>query len=412
MSTLIKEAAAATRTGPGRVMLTLITPGIGSSGEYTPEVLEQAAKDVVFPRGTQSHINHDTTIERMERPGGDLRNLAMVTVEDAVWQPDWVDPETGVKGRLAAESRVSSAWRDFVEEFGEFIGASVVASADIKETSTGRVVEKLYPSKFNRCDLVTVAGRGGGISEVLEAARVIESRSMVSETVTADIGNYLRSAVRDTHGAGDRYAWLQDFDDTYVYFEQDSRTYRQEYALTGVNAALSGEPVEVRRRTEYDPVAVNTATESKNSPPVPAGATQKKEDAPMATTQIEEAELATLRESASRAATVEVELKEAQAKLAAAETARTQATAEAIVAEAFGDTEAKVTRAALITAALAAESFDAEQLKADATEAAAEIAVTHGAGTPRGVGESAKVTESGKTITSESIVSALHGKAA
>lgn len=412
MSTLIKEAAAATRTGPGRVMLTLITPGIGSSGEYTPEVLEQAAKDVVFPRGTQSHINHDTTIERMERPGGDLRNLAMVTVEDAVWQPDWVDPDTGVKGRLAAESRVSSAWRDFVEEFGEFIGASVVASADITEASTGRVVEKLYPSKFNRCDLVTVAGRGGGISEVLEAARVIESRSMVSETVTADIGNYLRSAVRDTHGTGDRYAWLQDFDDTYVYFEQDSRTYRQDYALTGVNAALSGDPVEVRRRTEYDPVKTSAVTESKNSPSNPAGVTKDKEAAIMATTNIEEAELVTLKESSGRVPALEAELAEARTLLAAAETARTQATAEAIVAEAFDGIEAKVTRAALITAALAAESFDADKLKADATEAAAEIAVTHGAGTPRGVGESAKVTESGKTITSESIVSALHGKAA
>ena len=132
----------------------------------------------------------------------------------------------------------------------------------------------------------------------------------------------------------------------------------------------------------------------------------------MATTQIEEAELATLRESASRAATVEAELAEARTLLAEAETARTKATAEAIVAEAFGDTEAKVTRAALITAALAAEAFDADKLRADATEAAAEIAVTHGAGTPRGLGDAGKVTESGKTITSESIVSALRGKAA
>lgn len=401
MSTLIKEAAAATRTGPGRVMLTLITPGIGSSGEYTPEVLEQAAKDVVFPRGTQSHINHDTTIERMERPGGDLRNLAMVTVEDAVWQPDWVDPETGVKGRLAAESRVSSAWRDFVEEFGEFIGASVVASADITEASTGRVVEKLYPSKFNRCDLVTVAGRGGGISEVLEAARVIESRSMVSETVTADIGSYLRSAVRDTHGTGDRYAWLQDFDDTYVYFEQDSRTYRQEYALTGVNATLSGEPVEVRRRTEYDPVKTSAVTESQDSPPVPAGATTNQEEANMAT--IDDKELADLRESAGRATAAEAELKkEREERAAEAKTARKDK-AEAIAKEAFGD---DVPVFFLNAATMLAESadFDPEKLRADATEAAAKIAVDHGAGTPRGLGDT--ITES-KTRSDDDVVNAL-----
>lgn len=120
---------------------------------------------------------------------------------------------------------------------------------------------------------------------------------------------------------------------------------------------------------------------------------------------IDDKELATLRESASRAVTVEAELAEAKQKLAAAESATTKATAERIIAEAFGDTEAKVTRRALLSEALAAETFDPEALKASAAEAAAEIAVTNGAGIPRGVGES--VTESGKTYTDDDVVNAL-----
>lgn len=121
---------------------------------------------------------------------------------------------------------------------------------------------------------------------------------------------------------------------------------------------------------------------------------------------IDDKELATLRESASRAVTVEAELTEAKQKLAEAETARTKATAERIIAEAFGETEAKATRRALLAEALGTETFDPETLKANAVEAAAEIAVSNGAGTPRGVGQTSKVSES-KTITDDDIVNAL-----
>src|SRR6185312_8498863 len=153
-----------------RVKLTLITPGKGTSGYYSAEVLEQAAKDRAFPRGTQVHVNHDSAVDRMDRPEGNLRNLAGVLLEDA-----YTDPS----GALVAETRVGSAWRDFVEDFHEFIGASVSSSAEVSESKDGPVVERLIPSPFNRCDLVTVAGRGGKITEVLEAAKAIESRSNV-----------------------------------------------------------------------------------------------------------------------------------------------------------------------------------------------------------------------------------------
>lgn len=413
MSTLIKEAATATATEVtgSRQLIALITPGWGSSGYYSAEVLEQAAIDRVFPKGTRQHIDHDGEMARYEQPVGSISTLAAALAEDARWDPDYVHPKTGEKGALLAESDVFPSWRADLKAMKDVIGNSIVASAVMSEGEVdgrkGMVVEKLLPSRLNRVDYVTAEGRGGHISAVLESAL---ARHAVEATAN-ETRELIRTALRAAYGEDNTWVWLRDHDNTTAWFEvEDADTmaiYQQAYALTDNLVTLTGDRIEVRATTQYMPVANTTEahrTVTKNSPPVPAGATQKKEDAPMATTQIEEAELATLRESASRAVTVEAELAEARTQLAAAETARTQATAEAIVAEAFGETEAKVTRAALITAALAAESFDADKLKADATEAAAEIAVTHGAGTPRGLGET--VVES-KTITDDDIVNAL-----
>lgn len=390
----IREAATATRRGPGRVLLTIITPGAGSSGDYATEVIAKAAEEKAFPRGTLGMIDHDTDTERMERPEGSLRNLALVLDEDAY---------VGEGGALQAEAKIASAWRDLVEDFHEHIGASIYASAEISvNESGGKVVERIVPNPFNRTDLVTVAGRGGKIEQVLEAAKVIESRSIVQETTADDIRMWLSAAVRDTHASEDTWAYLQDHDDTYVYFETSRKTYRQQYSLTGVNVTLSGDPVEVRRRVEYDPVI---------SPPTPAGAIEKKEDATMALTQIEEAELTKLRESAGRVTQLETDLqveKDARAKEAKerADEAQKHRLAEAkrIVTEAFGeDAPALYTR--LAESVAAPEDFDAEKFRVEVTEAAAKREADQGAGTPRGLG-GGTVTES-KTISDDDIVAAL-----
>jgi len=394
----IREAATATRRGPGRILLTLITPGQGSSGDYANEVIAKAAEEKAFPRGTLGMIDHDTDTERMERPEGSLRNLALVLDEDAY---------VGEGGALQAEAKIASAWRDLVEDFHEHIGASIYASAEISVNESGqKVVERIVPNPFNRTDLVTVAGRGGKIEQVLEAAKVIESRSIIQETTADDIRMWLSAAVRDAHASEDTWAYLQDHDDTYVYFETSRKTYRQQYSLTGVNVTLTGDPVEVRRRVEYDPVI---------SPPTPAGAIEKKEDATMALTQIEEAELTKLRESAGRVTQLETDLqaeKDARAKEAKerADEAQKHRLAEAkrIVTEAFGeDAPALYTR--LAESVAAPEDFDPEKFRAEVTEAAAKREADQGAGTPRGLG-GGTVTES-KTISDEDLIAALHGKA-
>lgn len=388
----IREAATATRRGPGRVLLQIITPGQGSSGDYSEEVIAKAAQEKAFPRGTLGNLDHDTETERMERPEGSLRNLALVLEEDAYVNSD---------GALVAEAKVASAWRDLVEDFHEHIGASIYASAEISVNESGsKVVERILPNPFNRVDLVTVAGRGGRVAELLESAKAIESRSIIAEATASDVRMWLQATVRASQ---DEYAWVADHDETYVYYEIGDKYFRQQYSLTGVNVTLAGEPVEVRRRVEYDPVI---------SPVTPAGVTEnKKEDASMATTQIEEAELTQLRESASRATALEAELKaekDARAKEAKerAEEAHKHRLAEAkrIVTEAFGeDAPALYTR--LAESVATPEDFDADAFRAEVTEAAAKREADQGAGTPRGLG-GGTVTES-KTISNDDIVAAL-----
>lgn len=394
MATLVKEAGTVARTGPGRVLLTLITPGQGSSGSYTPEVLEAAAADKVFPRGTQGHINHDTEFQRMERPEGDLRNLALVLLEDA---------RVADNGALVADALVSSAWRDFVEEFKEFIGASIAAQAQVTKTSDGPVVEKLLPHPFNRVDLVTVAGRGGAITEVLEAAHVIESRSIVKEATANETGELLREALRAAYGADDTWIWMRDYDDARVWFDvedpETSTTYEQAYTLTDATVTLDGERVEVRATTTYVPV-----TAPNDSAPNPAAVTENQEEATMAT--IDDKELAALRESASRADAAEADLKKEREARALEAAQSRKDKAAAIVREAFGeDAPAFITESAQLMAA--SEDFDADKLATSAKEAAASLASQAGAGKPSDNGVT-PVTEARK-ISDDDIITALEG---
>lgn len=401
MPQIITEAATSVkRSGPGRVLLTLITPGEGSSGTYTPEVLEQAAADRVWPRGTQSHVNHDTDHQRQERPEGDLRNLAMVLTEDAYVAPN---------GALVAEAIVGSAWRDFVDDFKDFIGASIVANAEVSQGPNGRVVERLLPGKFNRVDLVTTAGRGGRIEEVLESARHATTNTFATEAISSDVEEYLRAAVRSAHRTDEEWAYLQDFDDSTAYFSKGGSTWAQPYALEGVNVTFTGDPLEVRRRVEYDPVTVPATEAATDSPDQPAGVTEnKKEDAIMATVQIEEAELTTLRESASRVTALEAEAATRKAKEDADALVAREAAVTAAVAESFTEAAAPRVQAALVAEALAKDAT-IEQAKEAAVEAAAELASQSGAGKVAGLGNTTAVAEAAVEPTDADILTALKG---
>jgi len=400
MPKLITEAGTLTAGQTGKINVQLITPGWGSSGYYSAKLLEQAAKDKVFPAGTQMHIDHISASEEYDRPAGSLQTLAAVLTEDAVWDGE----------RLVAEAKVGSRWRDIITEFAENIGTSVSVGVDMKageaEGRRGQIIEQMYPHALNRVDFVTVAGRGGKIDKVLEAIAGRAVEATASETHKA-----LSLAVKEAYGDDSMWTWILDYDDKVVWFSQESETgaalYQVGYTMTDTGATLTGEAVEVRKVISYVPIT--PAQESADSVPNPATVTENQEEATMAT--IDDAELKQLREAASRATALEAEvstLKKDNAKLVS--DGRTSA-AEAIVAGAFGDIEAKTTRTSLVRAALAAESFDPEALKATAVEAAAEIRAERGEGNVHGAGDTKPhdAREAATTVSDSDILKALKG---
>jgi hypothetical protein len=410
MPKLITEAGTLTApSATGKLLITLITPGWGSSGYYSDKVLEQAAKDKVFPAGTQMHIDHLSSSEEYDRPAGSLTTLAAVLEEDATWDPNYVDEETGKKGRLAAPALLGSKFRPEITEFAKYIGTSVAVGVDMKageaEGRRGQIIEAMYPHKLNRVDFVTVAGRGGKIDKVIEALA-----SRAHEVTANDLRSQLRELVKAAYGDDQTYVWLEDHDDTSVWFSLEdpvkATTYQVGYTVINDVAALSGDSTEVRKVTQYVPVTT-PAAESANVPSNPAGVTENQEEATMAT--IDDAELAQLRETAGRVPALESEntkLKTENATLV--KDGRTSA-AEAIVAEAFGDIEAKTTRTSLVRAALAAEAFNPDELKTTAIEAAAEIRAERGEGNVHGAGDTAPHAREAVAVSDADILKALKG---
>jgi hypothetical protein len=395
MPTIVKEARAAVALTGSRTEITLITPGWGSSGYYSPAVLEQAAKDRVFPVKTQQHIDHD-----QDGGVGSISTLAASLAEDARWEPDWVDPDNPGEepGRLVAENRVFSHKREMLAEIKDVIGTSIAAAAEISygeaQGRKGQIIERLIPAVTNRVDYVTVPGRGGRISEVLEAAKVKEARN---------VGMWLEARMHSmfTNISDEMYG--------------DGRLTREERitlssalgdALASFTSKVEAAAPQLFERDLWEDPTPTAAAEAaaKNSPPVPAGVTENQEEATMAT--IDDKELAALRESASRATALEAENKTLLENTSKAAKEAREMQATTIITEAFGaDAPAFFKESALLLAA--SEDFDAEKLTASAKEAAAAIASQAGAGKPSGNGP-APVTEARK-ISDDDIINALEG---
>lgn len=381
MPTIVKEATAAGAPTGSRTEITLITPGWGSSGFYSPAVLEQAAADRVFPKNTQMHIDHDK-----EDGVGSVSTLAAALAEDARWEPDWLDPETGVKGRLVAENRVFSHKREMLKEMAEVIGTSIAAGAEITlgeaEGRQGKIIERLVPGVLNRVDYVTVAGRGGRISEVLEAHKVQEARN---------VGMWLESRM---------HSMFTNISDEMF---GDGRLTREERitlssalgdALTSFTAKVESAAPQLFERDLWEDPTPTAAAEAAptNSPSAPAGATEGKEPT-VATIQIEESAHATLVAESSRAAALDAKVTEATERATVAEAALTEANDTAAQALVTSALEA-VGLSAPKTAARLAQGYpvkengalDAEALAATVAESVAELQVSGGAGSVRGAG--------------------------
>lgn len=402
MAKQITEASAGTvaPSTPGKIKVGLITPGSGSSGYYSQQVLENAARDRVWPKGTHVFFDHPSESEIHDRPERSVRDLAAVLAEDAYWD--------GIQ--LVAEANVIGPYRELVTDpvFVESVGMSIRATAESRAgevdgkhtTIITQLVEGLS------VDLVTRAGRGGRVLAVLESARA-DARRAVTEATANDTRDALNAAIKAAHGADETWVWVRDFDEATVWFDVEGdaemATYAQAYT-TGDDGAvqLQGDRTQVRARTEYVPVSTSTdaAESGPTHVPAPAGRptpTPTSEEDTMGTIQVDESQHAALTEAAGRVPTLESERDTAQrerdeAREALAVERRTAAAARIIDTAEAGFT-ALERRGLLAELPLTQEgALDEAAFTTTVTEAAATRAEAGGAGSIRGFGRTGNDT--------------------
>lgn len=307
----ITEAAAAKAKETGRLPIQFISPGWGSSGYYSPEVIAEAAKTQFIPAGTHMYADHPTEAEAVERPGRSLKDLMAVVVGDARVATEADVTGWGADlGALVGEADVVPAWQPLVETVRDHIGTSIRGSAtDIVEGEAegrrGRIIEGLM-APCTSVDFVTRAGRGGKVLRVMESAaanrRAIDHG--IEEATVNDTREALQTSLRDAYAADKTWVYVRDFDDSTVWFEvegdgDDNGIYAQAYAMSdGAGASLSGDRTEVRVQTTYVPV---TRPDSTNP------TTEESQEDTMGKIQIEESEHTRLTEKAGRVDALESE---------------------------------------------------------------------------------------------------------
>lgn len=323
-SVSLAEATTSTDTTGGVLEVEFITPGWGSSGYYSRDVVEAAAP--LFAVGTHMYFDHPTENEDRERPARSVRDLCAVITESAF------DAESGgIRGRV----RPLAPYRDLLldEAFATSVGLSIRGSAtDITvgeaEGRQGPIIEGL--ADIASVDFVTRAGRGGRVLAVLESAPAEEvtARAIahgVEEATADERRTQLSDTVRATYGSENAYAWVQDFDDTRVWFQVSpddapAAYWEQTYTVADddLSVTLTGERAAVRPVTRYLPLTPDGGVAEGTDDPVTRPGTQQEDTMP----QIEESELARLREADGRVPTLESERDTAAGRATAAEAER------------------------------------------------------------------------------------------
>ena len=145
----------------------LIQPGWGSSGYYSPKVLERDGAKV-FPAGTKMYWDHATATQEKEKPEGSLDRLVGKTLTDAAWRPEGADG-----AGLYADAMTYEKWGGLVNELAPDIGMSIRAMGRVKEGEAdgkkGPIITELTAAKS--VDYVTTAGAGGKVLQLFESAR-------------------------------------------------------------------------------------------------------------------------------------------------------------------------------------------------------------------------------------------------
>ncbi|UVY83801.1 hypothetical protein NLU66_16565 [Brachybacterium sp. NBEC-018] len=380
MTTTITESTGTATPRQGRMLVQIITPGVGSSGVYPAPVVEAAAAARVFPAGTHMYADHPSLSEAQDRPERSIKDLAGVLTTDAYWDGT----------ALVAEAKTYEPWTTVLAQMHDSIGVSIRASARVEESDDqGRPVIAELVEGIS-VDFVTHAGRGGKVLQVLESARQVQE-TLPGGLVASDLEQRLDAAVGDD-------SWVQDFTDEWIvyrtYMDGDGHLVQQSYSTDADGrVTLTGTPQRVSRRVTYD---------AQDLPSTSAGIAERKEPT-MAQIQIDEAEHKRLNEAADKLAATEAEresavkrAEEAEAKLVAANEAADAAHVDRIIAAAGADFTALEAKGLRVDMPVSEGRLDVTAFEKTVAEAAAEKRAAAGEGRPTGVGpvtESTDMTE-------------------
>lgn len=155
MTVEIREASGTAIAKKGkRWLVVAATPGQGSSGYYSAEVLREYGPKVFGP-GTRAWLDHDTSRK--------LTDLVGVYEDGAYWNEETQRLE-------AVLTPATKAWEAFLDEIGDKARASIYASGDKDENNN---VTALYPTRDASIDLVGYEGLVGSgvVHELYESAR-------------------------------------------------------------------------------------------------------------------------------------------------------------------------------------------------------------------------------------------------
>jgi hypothetical protein len=147
----------------GTFLAEIISPGWGTSGYYSADVLKRDAG--IYKEGMPMFWDHPKKADNPERS---LRDMAGKLVEDAKWL------DNGPKGPgVYARAQAYTPYRAAIKEMREDIGLSHRAAGSRKlgqaEGKRGPIVEKMTAAQS--VDFVTAPGRGGAVVELFESAR-------------------------------------------------------------------------------------------------------------------------------------------------------------------------------------------------------------------------------------------------
>lgn len=160
---ILKESTQSPEKATGnRWRVVIATPGQGSSGYYSEDVIREQGPLAMAP-GAQSYINHDDKRDPKEMIG--------TFPEGAYWDES--------RKALMGELEVFPHWKEFVEAVGPHCGMSIYMHGESDDNGN---VTKLLPNPYNGCDLVARPGlAGSGFDEKLYEAAKAHTENLTKE---------------------------------------------------------------------------------------------------------------------------------------------------------------------------------------------------------------------------------------